>query len=226
MYVQVQHRTYRYYVCAAARRGYDSCTQVGVHQETIDEQVIEALFHLHENLSSDVSQRIEKIVRQHAQHEAAMQHMEEIRAMVERIDFSWEKGFMDEATYIQKRQQLQTEIEMQRPVEYDELLKSANLLADFRALWARCKTRKAQHELIKQIVERVIVLDQEVIALILKGDTALLFISNTLYPVGERGVFTQSGIMIFLPQQPHTLRQFLGHMMPITTGTTHVQQYL
>ncbi len=75
-----------------------------------------------------------------------MQRMEEIRAMVERIDFSWQKGFMDEETYVQK---LQTELEMLRPVKYGELLKSANLLADFRKLRARSITWKTQHKLIR-----------------------------------------------------------------------------
>lgn len=151
---------------AAVRRGYDACGQLSVHQELIDQQVIEALFNLHENLSPDGSHRIEEILRQHTQHEASIERMVEIREMVERIDFSWEKGFMDEETYVQKHKQLQNEIEMLRPVAYSDLLKSANSLTEFGTLWAYCKTRKAQRELIKQIIEQVIVLDDEEIALI------------------------------------------------------------
>lgn len=181
---------HRYYECAAMKRGYQPCGQRMVRQEVINSQVIEALHHLHERLPDDVSQRIEAIVRQHAKNAAAAQRMDEIRAMVERIDFSWEKGFMDEDAYVQKRRQLQMEIEMLRPVEHTELLKSANLLKDFDKLWTQCHTQKAQHELIKQILEAVIILDNEVIALILKGDTAMLVEHTGVSPSGEEGTRT------------------------------------
>ena len=188
MYVHPMGKHSRYYECSASRRGYDLCGQKMVREEVIDQQVIEALFHLHEKLPPNVTQHIEDILRQHAQHAAAENCMDEIRRMVERIDFSWEEGFMDEQTYVQKRRQLQMEIEMLRPVEHDELMKSADLLANFRALWERCSTQKAQHELIKQVVERVIVIDQVVLALVLKGDTALLMIDdNGVSDYGEGG---------------------------------------
>ena len=77
----------------------------------IDKQVIEALFRLHEKLPPDVTQRIEEILRQHAQRANEEKRMEEIKELVKRIDFRWENGFMDEEEYLQKRRQLQLEIE-------------------------------------------------------------------------------------------------------------------
>ena len=77
------------------------------------------------------------------------------------------------------------------PIKHEELLKSANLLKDFGKLWAQCQTIKAQHELISQILDRVVVIDQEVIALVLKGDTALLMNQDTgVSPYGEGGTRT------------------------------------
>jgi DNA invertase Pin-like site-specific DNA recombinase len=188
MYSHAMRKDWLYYRCAASERGYDICGQSRVRQEVIDNQVIDALHHLHERLPANVSQRVEAIVRQHTQNQAAAQRVDEIRQMVERIDFSWENGFTDEETYVQKRRQLQLEIEMLRPVEHDELLKSANLLQDFGKLWKQCASRKAQHELIKQIVDRIIVIDGEVVALVLKGDTALLMVDEQgVYAYGEEG---------------------------------------
>jgi hypothetical protein len=49
--------------------------------------------------------------------------MEEIKELIKRIDFRWGNSFMDEDEYLQKRRELQLEIESLRPVEHDELLK-------------------------------------------------------------------------------------------------------
>lgn len=179
LYSYSTKQRYWYYECSAKRRGYVSCGQPRVPQATIDEQVITALRSLHTRLPEDVSQRVEAIIRQHAQHAAAAKQMDDISEIVERIDFSWENGFMDEQTYVKKRRQLQIDIEMLRPLEQDDLLQSANLLKDFDKLWVRCSTDEEKHALIKQIIERVIVIDDTVIALVLRGDTAMLVEPNT-----------------------------------------------
>ena len=149
--------------------------------------MIEALHNLHERLPKDVAERVEAIVRKHTEHASAVEKMEQIAEMIKKLELNWDHGFIDDTTYIQKRRELQLQIEMMRPVEHDELLKSANLLKDFAKLWAACHTRKAQHELVSQILEQVIVLDNRVIALVLKGDSAQLVETDGLSPDGERG---------------------------------------
>ncbi len=188
MYVHAVQNHWRYYECAAVRRGYDRCGQRMVRQENIDNQVIAALHNLHERLPPNVAERIEAIMREHAENAAAVEKMEQIAEMIKKIELKWDHGFMDDDTYVQQRRELQIQIEMMRPVEHDELLKSANLLKDFAKLWAACHTRKAQHELVSQILEQVIVLDKKVIALVLKGDSAQLIETNGLSPDGERGI--------------------------------------
>ena len=178
MYTHPMRQSGSYYECSAVRRGYDPCGQRMAREESIDKQVIAALFRLYERLPPDVTQRIEEILRQHAERANEEKRMEEIKELVKRIDFRWENGFMDEEEYLQKRRQLQLEIEALHPVEHDELLKAADLLKNFRGLWERCPTPQAQHELVKQVVDGVIVLDKEVIALALKGDTALLLVND------------------------------------------------
>ncbi|MBN8633939.1 MAG: recombinase family protein [Anaerolineae bacterium] len=191
MYTHPMGKGARYYECSATRRGYDPCGQKLVREESIDTQVVETLFRLHEKLPPDVTRRIEEILRKHAHRASDAERMEQIKDMVKRIDFSWEKGFMEEEEYVAKRRQLQLEIESLRPVEQDELLKSADLLKNFRSLWERCTTPQMQHELIQLVVDGVIVLDNEVIALALKGDTALLLVNDDdVSDYGERGTRT------------------------------------
>ena len=96
---------------------------------------------------------------------------------------------MDEALYLQKWRQLQIDMEMLRPMQHDELLKSADLLKDFGKLWARCQTKRAQRELIQQILDKVVVIHNEVITLGLKKDTALLMETTRQFqPVGKEGL--------------------------------------
>jgi site-specific DNA recombinase len=162
-----------YYECSARRRGYKACSQPRVSQASIDEQVVEALQSLHTRLSEDDLQRVEVVMRQAAEHTAALKHMKRIQEIVERIDLSWENGFMDEITYSQKRKQLQSEMEMLHLSEQDDFLKSASLLQSFDKLWERCTSDFERHKLIKQIIDRVIVMDKQVVALVLRGETAI-----------------------------------------------------
>lgn len=173
MYTHTPHGDKQYYKCSASNRGYEVCGQRQIRLEKVDQQVIETLHYLHERLAPNHIYQLESILRQHIENEAAVQRMNEIQLMIERIDFSWENGFMDAATYAQKQQQLQLEIEMLPPNEYSELLKSTNLLQDFDKVWSKCQTRKAQRQLIKQLVERVIVKDQGVFEIILKGEISV-----------------------------------------------------
>ncbi|MAU09365.1 MAG: hypothetical protein CL607_06060 [Anaerolineaceae bacterium] len=191
LYTHVLRQKWHYYECSARRRGYGACGQLQIRQETIDEQVISALHDLHRRLPEDVTERIDGIMRRHREHAKAMQHIDDIRKVVERVEISWENEFMDEDTYVQKRRQLQIDMEMLRPLEQDDLLRSASLLNQFDKLWEECKNTEDQQALIRQILDKVIVFDNEVIALVLKGDTALLIDSNkAVSDSGEGGTRT------------------------------------
>ena len=91
------------------------------------------------------------------------------------MDFRWDQGFItDKADYLEKRLGLQQELEQLTPA-YDELDAAVDLLADFSAYWDDCDDDiERQHELIKLIVERVYVLDGQLVAMTLKADYHLV----------------------------------------------------
>lgn len=64
-----------------------------------------------------------------------MDRMEEIQAIVQRINFGWENGFITPEEYVEKRSQLQKELEALRPVNYEELMETADLIENFRPYW-------------------------------------------------------------------------------------------
>lgn len=168
-----RNRNIDYWECRAERRGYNRCAQLKIRDEYVTKVVIEALETLTTRLPQDIQERVEAIVRQHANAAADLKHMKQLQEAVERIDFSWEQGFLDQETYAFKRRQLQYEIESARPVELDGLLQSAQLLREFGTLF-RDRNAQERKELIDHIVERVIVKDQTVVGIILKGDIQLL----------------------------------------------------
>ncbi|MBZ0296480.1 MAG: hypothetical protein K8L99_28220, partial [Anaerolineae bacterium] len=80
--------------------------------------------------------------------------------------------------YIEKRTQLQREMEALRPVEYDDLMEAADLLANFNTYWEQCANldnpEEARKQLLAKIVDRVFVYDQQVIAVALHGDFGVI----------------------------------------------------
>ncbi|HEX3051129.1 MAG TPA: hypothetical protein VHP83_10780, partial [Aggregatilineaceae bacterium] len=100
--------------------------------------------------------------------------MEEISEIIKRIDFRWDQGFMSPDEYVQKRQQLEREMESLRPIDYDELTEAADLIQNFRSYWNQCEQfehpEEAQQQLLYKIVERVFVHNGQVLAVVLHGD--------------------------------------------------------
>src|SRR5690606_2790662 len=131
-----QRDDYAAYRCMCRDRGYGECEQGYVMVNLVDTQVVEALANL--TIPDDFKQRVEAAVQNRMEHADTLKRMEEIREVVERIDFRWEKGFMTPEEYIEKRTQLQHEMESLRPIEYDDLMEAADLLTNFNAYWEKC----------------------------------------------------------------------------------------
>jgi hypothetical protein len=127
--------------------------------------------------------------------------MEEIKEIVERIYFSWEKGFMMPEEYIEKRTQLQREIEALRPVAYHDLMEAADLLANFEACWEQAtqfdNPDEVRKQMLAKIVDRVFVYDQQVVALALHGDFGVILDEGLSVPSevleNMTGTITKSG---------------------------------
>ncbi len=108
-----------YYRCLSKERGYGDlkCPQGHIDEESVNEQVVEILSSM--SIPDGFRERVEEAVRSRVENAAWLERMAQIQEIIGRIDFRWEQGFIDKAEYLEKRQQLQREIEALRPVDYD-----------------------------------------------------------------------------------------------------------
>ena len=96
------------------------------------------------------------------------------------MDSRWDMGFItEEQVYIQQRLKLQQELERLTPVDTNDLERAADLLDNF-ALHLRNygDDVEAQSALVKQVVERVYVKGQEVVAMTLRSNCHLVLAHN------------------------------------------------
>ena len=160
------------YRCLARDRGYHSCEQGYVTANILDEQVSHYLSTL--TIPVGVRDRIEAAVRNRVENAETLKKMEEIQEIVKRVDFSWEQGFMTPEEYIEKRNQLQRELEALKPLEHDELIEAADLLENFSTYWKACATvenpTEARQQLIAKVVDKIFVYDDQVIGIALYGN--------------------------------------------------------
>ena len=172
------------YRCLARDRGYHQCEQGYVPVSLIDEQVVEALSNLF--IPVGFQERVEEAIQQRVEHADALQRMADLEEIVQRIDFSWEQGFLSPQEYVSKRQELKQEMESLRPVEYDDLMEAADLLENFWTYWDGCDNvgnpEEARRQLLAKIVDRVFVYDQHVLAVALHGDFSIVLDNGTSAP--------------------------------------------
>jgi hypothetical protein len=121
---------------------------------------------------------------------ASLQRIKELQEIVERIDFSWEQGFLIPDEYLEKRERLQKEMESFRPIDYiddDELMEAADLLENFNQYWVECenfeKTEEARQQLVAKIVDKVFVYDDKVVAVALHGDFSIVLNNDEAAPI-------------------------------------------
>ena len=95
-----------------------------------------------------------------------------IRETIKRMDFRWDHGFItDEIHFMEKRIQLQQELEQYTPIPEDDPERAADLLKNFKTHWEACGDDvEAQARLMKLIVKRVYILDEEIVAMTLRSD--------------------------------------------------------
>ena len=172
------------YRCLARDRGYHRCEQSYTDVDLIDEQVAEALADL--VIPDGFQERVEEAVRSKVEHAEALRRMAELEEVVKRIDFSWEQGFLTPQNYVEKRSQLQQEMDALRPVDYDDLMEAADLLKNFAHYWEACEEvsdpLEARKQLLAKIVDRVFVYDDAVIAIALHGDFSVVLDNAALAP--------------------------------------------
>jgi hypothetical protein len=169
-----------YYRCLCKERGYESCGQGFIEVDVLDKQVVAILNSL--TVPDDFRDRVEEAVQNRVENAAALERMAEIQEIIERVDFRWDHGFISAEEYIQKRAQLERELDAMRPIDYDELIEVADLLEHFQVYWNQCaeveNPQDVRQQLLHKIVERVFVLDGNVLAIVLYGDFGVVLGAN------------------------------------------------
>jgi hypothetical protein len=77
--------------------GYAKCGQPYIAEYLVDQQVVQELSHL--SIPTGFRERVERAVQSRVEHAAAFARMEELKGVVERINFSWEQGFLNPEEY-------------------------------------------------------------------------------------------------------------------------------
>ncbi|HRW06045.1 MAG TPA: recombinase family protein [Caldilineaceae bacterium] len=172
---------YKTYRCRAREFGY-RCRQKIVAVEELDQQVLHILQGLKppQHWRISITQSISELMGE----QNLQERLSEIHGVIGRMDERWDLGFItDKDEYMRQRMELQYELEKLTPVDTNELEKAADLLDNFEKYWNACgDNSEAQHELVKQIVERVYVQGKEVIAMTLHSNCHLVLGHKTNEP--------------------------------------------
>lgn len=156
-----------YYRCRARDFGRE-CSQTSVRAEIVEEQVIQVLKTL--KPPADWRGRMIQAMGELLGDQQLENRVAEIKQVIERMDFRWDHGFItDQEAYLEERVKLQQELEQLTPIPDDELQIAANIIENFEEHWRATEgDGPAQEELIKLIVARVWVKDDQVVAMSLR----------------------------------------------------------
>lgn len=104
------------------------------------------------------------------------QRLDEIRGIIQRMDSRWDLGFItDEQEYMQQRLKLQQELERLVPVDTNDLDRAADLLDNFGLYLQACGDDiEAQSALLRQIIERIYVKGEIIVAMTLRSNCHLV----------------------------------------------------
>lgn len=170
------------YRCQARDRGYHPCEQSYVLADTLDQQVVRLLNSL--TIPDGIEERIALAVAKNTEHETALSQIESLNERMNRLDISWENGFLHPDEYIGKRRMIQAEIEALRPLEYDNLAEAVDLVQNFSIYWKACQDVDnpdiARQQLLDRLVDRVFIYDDVVVGLALYADFSIVLSAETI----------------------------------------------
>jgi flagellin-specific chaperone FliS len=124
-------------------------------------------------IPQEFRERIEDAVVKQVRNEQDLKKIQEIEAIVKRIDFSWEQGFLDPQEYIAKRELLRREIDALERIDFNELEEASGLLENFHIHWENCRksdeSQQARKQLLSKIIKNVYIYDKTVVGVTLYG---------------------------------------------------------
>ncbi len=163
-----------HYHCLAVQRGYARCGQSQIPTHLVDEQVLAMLSTM--VIPAEARAEVEAAILEKTENQALFQQMADVQAIVQKIDFGWEKGLLSQQEYISKRQRLEQEM-AGLDVNRQEPVHPASLLDNFKDHWDACANTAdpelERQKLAAQVVKAVVVRGSQIIAVILYGDFVL-----------------------------------------------------
>jgi len=164
---QTNNEVYAYYRCRSKEFA-RLCPQKGVRSDIIEKQVIDVLLSL--KPSGEWREQMIQVLAEIIQNKRIELRMNDIKAIIERMDFRWDYGFItDKDAYLEQRTQLQQEIDELTPIFHDEMRRATDIVDNFALHWkAREGDKKAEYDLIHLLVERVYVNDEMVVGIVLR----------------------------------------------------------
>jgi DNA invertase Pin-like site-specific DNA recombinase len=198
-----------WYRCLARSRGYGKCAELFIAADELDRQVVDILSNL--VIPEGLRERVESAVRTRVEDEASSKRIAEIEEVIKRVDLRWEEGFINKDEYLEKRRQLQCELDALRPVDYAELAEATHMLTHFDTYWDSCAKQvnpaEARKQLVAKIVERVFIHDRKVLALVLHGSFGVILGENETASTdvvnAVQGVLLSDGITLDLGTCQH-----------------------
>jgi site-specific DNA recombinase len=176
---------YRYYRCRARERGED-CSQSGIAANEAESQIVEFVRTM--KPPADWKEKAVQAIGDLLGDEKVKARVAEIEAVIERMDFRWDQGFItNKDEYLQKRLGLQQELEELKPIPVDDLEAAADLLTNFEQHWAKAENDpEEQQRLLHLIFERIWVKENAVVAVSLRPNYHVTF-----YQSGSDGIRTR-----------------------------------
>jgi site-specific DNA recombinase len=179
--VKRSYGEYSYYTCRSRDFNVE-CPQKTVASESIEHQVIALLMNLTppQEWREHITEAMSALLGERNLEE----RLAEINETINRMDFRWDQGFItDKIEYLEKRVQLQQELESLTPIQEDDLEQAADMLLNFRKHWEACSGDVLeQQKLIKLIVERIYIEGDRVVAMTLKADYHIVLNHKTKEP--------------------------------------------
>jgi NAD-dependent dihydropyrimidine dehydrogenase PreA subunit len=72
--------------------------------------------------------KVQPTVAGRIENEANLKRSVDLKELMARIDVKWDNGFIDKDTYLEKRNEIQRELESLRPVDFDELTNAGSMM--------------------------------------------------------------------------------------------------
>lgn len=155
----------RYYRCSGQIDWTNGCPQKGVNADYIEQQVAGFLSEL--QMPDEFKESAVNAIGELLGQENLEERIEKIKRIIDRLDFRWDMGFIQEDEYIKRREELKAELAQLQPIPQDELSEAFQLMKDFKRLWNE-GSQEDHQRIMKLVLDRVWVTGENMVALLIR----------------------------------------------------------